>query len=105
MEQEILQLKQRIYELEKRQELFLLGKEYHLTRKDVRVGSTNFKVGFFGKDPIAQPSSTGTIVGHDTSPGGATVAHANTFTGNVGSTAYTIGDIIKHLKNLGILAQ
>ena len=36
---------------------------------------------------------------------GTAVLAGSTFTGNVGTTAYTISDIVKALKNLGFLAQ
>lgn len=105
MEQEIQELKQRIYALEKRQELFLLGKEYQIINRDIRLGSTNFKIGFFGTSPIAQPSSSGTTL-NMTTVGGTTVTESNGFSGGyVGTTYYTIGDIVKHLKDLGILHQ
>lgn len=103
MEQEIIQLKQRIAHLEQKQALFELGATYNAVRKNVRVGSTNFKLGFFGTDPIAQPSSSGTT-SNMTVVGGTTVTESNGFSGGyVGTTFYTIGDIVKHLKDLGIL--
>jgi hypothetical protein len=49
------------------------------------------------------PSTTGESVGFVAGVG-TTVNDASTFTGNVGSTAYRISDIVKHLKNQGILA-
>jgi hypothetical protein len=36
---------------------------------------------------------------------GSGVNDQSTFTGNVGSTAYRINDIVKALKNQGLLAQ
>jgi hypothetical protein len=62
------------------------------------------KVGFFGQDPVAQPSSAGETTGF-TAGAGTGANDDSTFTGNVGSTAYTVGDIVKHLKNLGLLAE
>lgn len=61
------------------------------------------KLGFFGKTPIVQPSSTGTTLDM-TTVGGTTVTESNGFGGGLGGNYYTIGDIVKHLKNLGILA-
>lgn len=60
-------------------------------------------LGFYGTAPIARPSSTGETVGF-TAGAGTTVTDASTFTGNVGATAYRISDIVKHLKNLGLIA-
>ena len=64
---------------------------------------TTQKIGFFNKAPVIQPSSTGETVGF-TAGGGTTATDASTFTGNVGSTAYRVSDIVKHLKNLGLIA-
>ena len=65
---------------------------------------TGQKMGFFNVTPIVQPSSAGEDAGF-TAGAGTTVTHQSTFTGNTGSTAYKIGDIIKHLKLLGFLAS
>ncbi len=65
--------------------------------------NTSGKIGFWGKTPIVQPSTTGETVGF-TAGGGTTVTDASTFTGNVGSTAYRLSDIVKHLKNAGLIA-
>lgn len=84
---------------------FLFKRDTTLGIKDTKIvlGAGGSRVGFFGTAPVAQPSSVG-----DTSmtpqPAGTNVAHTNTWTGNTGSTGYTIGDIVKHLKELGILA-
>ena len=51
---------------------------------------------------VAQYSTTGTVTGH-TGGGGTTVTHSDTFTGNTGSTAYTIGDIVRALKLCNII--
>lgn len=60
------------------------------------------KLGFYGADPVAQPDTTGTLIGFD--PGvGDRVLQDSTFTGNNGSAGYTIGDIVGHLKALGLL--
>lgn len=62
------------------------------------------KLSFFNSTPIVQPSSTGEATGF-TAGGGTTATHTSTFTGNIGTKAYTVGDIVKHLKNLGIIAS
>lgn len=59
---------------------------------------------FYSAAPAARPSSTGESTGF-TAGGGTTATHLSTFTGNVGSTAYTVSDIVKHLKNLGLIAS
>ena len=60
------------------------------------------KLGLFGATPVVQPSTTGEIIGM--TPGiGTAVDDQATFTGNMGATAYTINDVVKALKLLGIL--
>jgi len=70
-----------------------------------RIGqSASEKVGFYGESPVAQPSSTGTTAGF-TAGSGTGANDDSTFTGDVGTTAYTIGDIVAHLKTLGLIAK
>jgi hypothetical protein len=64
------------------------------------TGST---AGFFGATPVVQPDTTGTTTGF-TAGSGTAVLDDSTFTGNTGTAAYTIGDIVKALKDLGLLA-
>lgn len=70
----------------------------------VQVSGGAGYLGFFGLTPVAQPSSTGETSGV-TAGTGTAVRQDSTFTGNVGSTAYRISDIVKHLKNLGLIAS
>lgn len=74
------------------------------TTTGTKIGtSTSQKIAFYNSTPIIQPSSTGEINGF-TAGAGTGVNDDSTFTGNVGSTAYRISDIVKHLKNLGLIA-
>ena len=66
--------------------------------------ATSQKLAFFNSTPVVQPSSTGEGSGF-TAGAGTAVQDVSTFTGNVGSTAYRISDIVKHLKNLGLIAS
>jgi len=62
------------------------------------------KIGFFNATPAVQQTAATTTTG--TSGGSGTALHANaTITGGVGTTAYTVGDIVKALKTLGLLAE
>ena len=75
------------------------------TGTGTKIGTaTGQKLGFYNATPVAQHSSTGETAGA-TGSSGTTVHVTATFTGNVGSTAYTISDIVKALKNLGLLAS
>lgn len=60
------------------------------------------EIGFYGVTPVVKPATTGTTTGF-TAGGGTGVNDDSTFTGNTGATAYTIGDIVKALKDLGLL--
>lgn len=99
---EIEELKRRVDLLEFKLNEFRKPDSYSFSRTlFVTIGT---KLGFFGATPIPQPSSTGETSGHF--GGGATELYLNdTYSGNVGSTKYTIPDVIKHLKNLGILKK
>jgi hypothetical protein len=74
------------------------------TATGTKIGTaTNQKLAFYNSIPIVQPSSTGQTAGH-TGGVGANIQVDSTFTGGVGAIAYTIGDIVRHLKNLGLIA-
>lgn len=66
--------------------------------------SSSQKVAFYGSTPLVQPSSVGQTAGFSAGAGAA-VNDDSTFTGGVGTKAYTIGDIVKHLKQLGLIAS
>ena len=70
----------------------------------ITLGGSASQLGFFGTTPAIQQAGTGESTGFDAGSGSA-VNDDSTFTGNVGSKAYRINDIVKALKNLGILAS
>lgn len=70
-----------------------------------KIGTaTGQKLGFYNATPVIQQAGTGETTGFVAGSGTA-VNDDSTFTGNVGSTAYRISDIVKALKNLGLLAS
>jgi hypothetical protein len=75
------------------------------TGTGTKIGTaTSQKLGFFNAAPVVQQAGTGETTG--ATGGSGTTVHTNaTFTGNVGSAAYTISDVVKALKNLGLLAS
>lgn len=74
------------------------------TTTGTKIGTaTTQKLGLWNATPVVQPSSTGQTAGF-TAGAGSAVDSAATFTGGTGSTAYTIGDVVKHLKAIGALA-
>lgn len=67
--------------------------------------STSDKIGFYGVTPVVQPASPSGNT-HTPTAGSTTAVYVNTtFDGGTGSTAYTVGDIVLALKNLGLLAS
>lgn len=74
------------------------------TTTGTKIGTaTTQKLGFYNAAPVVQPNGTGETTGF-TAGVGTAVNDDSTFTGNVGSTAYRINDIVKALKNIGLLA-
>lgn len=73
------------------------------TLRGIMLGLSGNSVGLFGATPVGQQSTTGTTTGF-TAGTGTAANDDSTFTGNTGSTAYTVGDIVLALKNIGILA-
>jgi len=57
-----------------------------------------------GGEPARFPSANVVLARH-TGGGGTALTHSDTFTGNTGATAYTIGDIVRSLKLLGVIAS
>ena len=75
------------------------------TTNGTKIGTaTNQLLGFYNQTPITQPSSTGVTTNGFTGGSGATVHPQSTFTGGIGTNAYTISDIVAHLKSLGLIA-
>ena len=70
--------------------------------RQVQVNNTG--CAFFGVSPVAQPSTTGTATGF-TAGSGTSANDDSTYTGGTGSAAYTVGDIVLALKQLGLLSS
>lgn len=68
-----------------------------------RLTANTTGLGFYTAAAVAQPSTTGEAAGF-TAGGGTTATSTSTFTGNTGTKAYTVSDVVKHLKTLGLLA-
>lgn len=68
-----------------------------------KVSPASGAVGFFGKTPATLQSPAGST-GITTAGSVNTVFRDTTFTGDTGTTAYTVGDLVAALKNYGLLA-
>ena len=74
------------------------------TTTGTKIGTaTTQKLGFYNATPVAQQATTGTTTGFTAGSGTASKSDS-TYTGNTGTAAYTVGDIVLALKNLGFLA-
>ena len=70
----------------------------------VKIGTAiTQKLGFYDAAPVAQQATTGTTTGF-TAGSGTAAKDDSTYTGGSGTKAYTVGDIVLALKNLGLLA-
>ena len=59
-------------------------------------------VGFFGATPATQPTAATNV--HTVAAGSSAGAYVNTtYDGSIGSTAYTVGDLVAALKTLGLI--
>jgi hypothetical protein len=75
------------------------------TTNGVQFGSSSSElIGFLGATPVAQQSSSGITAGF-TQGSGTGVNNDSTFTGNNGTEAYTIGDLVDILKTYGFLVS
>lgn len=104
------QMQQKIEDLEFKINM-LIKPDVYLFQRDIEFlgthigkSATKSKIGFFGVTPVVQPLSTGEINGM-TAPGGTNATNQSTFTGNYGSTAWTMSDIVKALKQLGLILK
>ncbi len=75
-----------------------------LNSNDVVVGNSGGSIGFYGLTPVPQHNTNGEITVGDAGEGAAVLIDT-TFTGGLGNEGYTIGDIVRALKNLGLLRQ
>jgi len=69
-----------------------------------RVAVNDTGLGFYAHAPIAQPSAAGSATGYAAGATTATFHSDDTYTGNVGSTGYTLNGVVAALKNLGLIA-
>lgn len=68
------------------------------------LGNANTqKLGLWGATPVVQPSGTGELLGLNGNAATAANATNMNSNGNVGSTAYTLNDLVKALKQAGVI--
>ncbi|OAI39604.1 hypothetical protein AYO40_01180 [Planctomycetaceae bacterium SCGC AG-212-D15] len=76
------------------------------TTTGTKIGTaTNQKLGFFNATPVIQPATTGELIGLNGKADTTANATNMNSNGNLGATLYDYNDIVKALKQVGILAQ
>jgi len=99
MTPEISALEQKVTELENKFNQFVYADRYQFQRTVKHSGQ---KLSFFNQLGIAQwDSGSGRQDVHDN--GGAAANIGARFTGNVGTSYYSVGDIVAALKSYGLL--
>lgn len=68
------------------------------------VNFNGSSIGFYGGSAVSQPSAHGTTTGF-TAGSGTAMNSASTSTGGSGASAYTFGDVVLALKQLGLIAS
>jgi hypothetical protein len=71
------------------------------TGTSIGTGATQ-KLGFYGTTPVVQYATEGTVTGF-TAGSGTAAKDDSTYTGDFGTRAYTVGDIVKCLKTCGLM--
>lgn len=69
----------------------------------IQIGGASSNISLYGVSSTPQYNTTGTTVGF-TAGVGTTARVDSTYTGDTGGTAYTVGDAIRALKLLGVMA-
>jgi hypothetical protein len=69
-----------------------------------KIGQAASKIALWGETPVNQHATTGQTAGFTAGAGAASLVDS-TYTGGVGTKAYTVGDIVKALKNAGVMAK
>lgn len=77
------------------------GSESMVTLIDIANGN---QLSFFGATAISQPSAVGAATGYAAGTTAATFHSDDKYTGNTGTTGYTINGIVAALKGLGLIA-
>jgi len=67
------------------------------------LGKNNSELAGFHGSAVVQHTTTGTTVGFTQVGAGTAAFSDSTFTGDTGTAAYTIGDIVLALKNAGLM--
>jgi hypothetical protein len=69
------------------------------------VYNNSSTLGFYSATPVSQTSAAGTATGYAAGATAGTFHTDDTYTGNVGTHAYTVNGIVAALKNLGLIAS